>query len=58
MNTSSIIEGILQTPNLWKESKMMNIPQIVVDDKQFQKDSISIKLRLGMFVEQCIFQSL
>lgn len=58
MNTSSIIEGILQTPNLWKGSKMMNIPQIVVDDKQFQKDSISIKLRLGMFVEQCIFQSL
>lgn len=58
MSLSTIFKGILQTPNLWKGSELMNIPQFVIDDYSFQAETISTKLRLGMFVEQCVFQSL
>jgi hypothetical protein len=58
LNLSVIHKGILLTPNLWKESAIEGILQIEINDYSFKLDSISAKLRLGMFVEQCIFQSL
>ena len=58
MNLPSIIKGILQTPNLWKGSELLNIRQFIIDGSDFQLEPISSKLRLGMFVEQCVFQSL
>ena len=36
----------------------MNIPQFIIDENSVPQNPISIKLRLGMFVEQCVFQSL
>ena len=58
MNLSLIHKGILLTPNLWKESAIGGILQIEINDYSFKLESIPTKLRLGIFVEQCIFQSL
>jgi len=58
VNLPSIIKGIMQTPNLWKGSELLNIRQFIIDGSDFQLEPISSKLRLGMFVEQCVFQSL
>jgi len=53
-----IYKGILITPNLWHDSTIHNIEQFIIADYSFKMEFISPKLRLGMFVEQCIFQSL
>ena len=36
----------------------MNIQQFTIEDNSIPENSISTNLRLGMFVEQCIFQTL
>lgn len=49
---------MLSTPNLWSESIIYNIQQLNIDYIPHSFQYISEKLRLGIFVEQVIFQSL
>lgn len=49
---------IIATPNLWKHSSIFNIEQLEISPTSFSDQPISDQLRLGMYVEQVIFQSL
>lgn len=51
-------KDILLTPNLWKESSIYDMQQFEINDFRNYFDVISENLRLGMFVEQVIFQSI
>lgn len=48
----------MRTPHLWKDVQLNGIKQYKIDFCSFQFLPISTKLRLGMFVEQCIFQAI
>ena len=58
MIQSSIYNGIITTPNLWKHALVEDIDQLELSADSIQNELISTKIRLGMFAEQCVFQAL
>lgn len=46
------------TPNLWSKNSIYNIEQFELKNSDFKFQSIDTNLRLGMFVEQVIFQAI
>jgi len=58
LKNNTLHKNVLLTPSLWKESSIYNIQQFEINDFPNHFDVISEKLRLGMFVEQTIFQSI
>lgn len=58
MKSNLIYKGILLTPNLWKNDSIYNIEQFEINNSEFIFSPIDVKLRLGMYVEQVIFQAI